>query len=928
MVTTTRVLSSTIAKFQWQQLLPFPYLSLCLLISANVGAANITSINSLANISQIIQDEKGFIWLAGQQGLVRFDSEQSITFSTSNPSWPLPFNWLHDVAVDKEQLLLATETSGLWIFNPKTGQASKVPVNIPRKSHYHAISFQGDYFINAPDKLYRYSTKTNITELIASDLNITDLAHTNNHLYVTSQSGLYRLENNKLIKLLDESVLAFAQFPASIIAITDKSFTRYHDNGEQFTTYRNNSIFAATNEFNSNNFFTINTKGEISKFSGETLAPLPHNFGQASVVRANDFMHDNSGVLWVVSSQGIERLMESNIKNTPKIFDIDINANEIAVLSGEIIIGSYGAGLQNFTSNVIPAEINKAFSQKGLRVSDVRTISGKLYIGTFDGLWCYDPKLKVLQKLNFPNNNKLIISLKQVDNKLYIGTNYNGAYLYNLSSKKIVSHISPKQGLSSPEIIDILPLSNGDTWLATSSAIDIINNYTNNISAINLPGNSKIISLLEIDNKIFASTFGDGIYAFSKQGEILMHFGQGIRFSSMLPVGDEVWVAARPGLYRFNPNNYQLSMIENTEQFSFVGSTIVHNNTVYSSHYGGVLSLDLTPRASFNPKVYISKTTISGKPYLLNKTMRVASKYDVITLDLASLDYRSGAQKQFRYRINDSHWNKISGNQLTLTGLAPDQYHIEIMATNSLGQWSDFNAFTEINVDFPWYWTTEMRLLYGIFLFGMMLLFTWLLYLRSKSISYVHERLKNDITHCDKVNLQLKRNLSLVENLINQGEIEQSKPLISQCIKELNDTQSSSEPQTLNGKSLLVAIPFFANYLKHKYQVTLTYQLNITDEELSYELQSDLYRIIFEAITSVLLKGGGTNFKVILQVFKDKVWLNIYDDSQGFINFTNKVKFDISMYYIRQIATKHNGSINTFDEQDNGSQLVLSLPLS
>ena len=33
------------------------------------------------------------------------------------------------------------------------------------------------------------------------------------------------------------------------------------------------------------------------------------------------------------------------------------------------------------------------------------------------------------------------------------------------------------------------------------------------------------------------------------------------------------------------------------------------------------------------------------------------------------------------------------------------------------------------------------------------------------------------------------------------------------------------------------------------------------------------------------------------------------------------------MYYIRQIAQKYKASVNTFDEQDKGSQLVISIPL-
>ena len=78
-------------------------------------------------------------------------------------------------------------------------------------------------------------------------------------------------------------------------------------------------------------------------------------------------------------------------------------------------------------------------------------------------------------------------------------------------------------------------------------------------------------------------------------------------------------------------------------------------------------------------KYIISQTTVSGKTYLLNKTIQNASSNDVITLDLASLDYRAGQNKQFKYQINNGKWHLISGNQITLTGLASGSYYLTIM---------------------------------------------------------------------------------------------------------------------------------------------------------------------------------------------------------------------------------------------------------
>ena len=129
---------------QWQ-----PILSLFIFIFSLTTfpslASNNSQVSSIATASKIVQDNKGFIWLAGQQGLTRFDGEQTITFNSGNANWSIPFHWLHDVTIDKEKLLLATETDGLWQFTPKTGQVNKILADIPQQSYYDVISFEGNY---------------------------------------------------------------------------------------------------------------------------------------------------------------------------------------------------------------------------------------------------------------------------------------------------------------------------------------------------------------------------------------------------------------------------------------------------------------------------------------------------------------------------------------------------------------------------------------------------------------------------------------------------------------------------------------------------------------------------------------------------------------------------------------------------------------
>ncbi|MCJ8295501.1 MAG: hypothetical protein MJK15_13950 [Colwellia sp.] len=921
----------------WRIIAPLIFANTFILISifsflpiSTSFASNSFELNKLTNIYNIIQDQQGFIWLGGQQGLTRFDGKQSINFSYDNPKHLLPFNWIQDFVQDNDSLLIATETHGLWRMNTKTGQAQLIVSNVGGidDSSFNDIAiFRESYYFQTSNSLYKYQPKTDKTYLISDEIVVKEIVHTKEQLYISSQSGLYQLQDGKLKKLINEPITTVIAINNTLIAITARKIYAIKDAGEQFSVLIDESISQATKQYNQENFFSINNQGVINKYSAIDLKKLPHRFQNIKASRVLSMLHDSSGVLWLTSNQGIERLYESSIKDHPKVFDIKTNANEIVQLNDEIIIGSYGAGLQNFIRNTFDDKTNNNFSSNGLRITNLVSVEHELFIATFDGLWLLSRDSQQVSRVNFPDNDKLILKLKYKDNLLYIATNDNGLYAFDLAKQKILWNIKSEDGLSSSEVIDLLPLANGQVWLTTAKGLDIYDTNTGIITNIDISGGKKLVAITLAENKVFAASLGDGIFALNLQGQLLAHIGQGISFSGLLIEKNEIWASARPGLYRLNPKNYQLSMLENTGEYSFIGSSLVHNDALYSSHYGGILELNLTKQPIFHPKVLISKTTVSGESYLLNKTIKVASSNDLITLDLASLDYRPGLGKKYQYRINNSGWQAISGAQLTLTGLASGDYNIEIMATNSLGQWSDNKAYTEIHVAYPWYWTVELRIIYVIFISFLVLLASWLLFLRAKSINRIHHLLKDDMRNYGRVMKTIQRNLQLTSTSLANNELEQGKQLVEKSISILKESINSQEPDNLAGKTLAIAIPFLANYIHSKYEVNLHFNLDDKVDSLTYELKADVYKVIFEAIMSATFKSEAENFSLTLKEVKQKLWLTVNSDNDSFKQLTSKVNFDLGSYTIRQIINKNHASLNSFSNDDGSSQLVISFPL-
>lgn len=611
------------------------------LITPPLYASGESTLLTYIKVKNIIQDKQGYIWLTGQNGLSRYDGENVIDFSSQNNQWNIPFTWIHDITPINTNFLISTESQQLWEFNPELGKASKINIDIPSESIYDAISFKGKYYLTFPKVVYEYTPSTRTTLLFSQNIDISLFEKTKKTLYAAGRGGLYKLENSNFSLIIKDHVHKIVTTKQGVLAITSKTLYYFGDNGTHKEIPNNMHLNMGT-KTNDGNFILINKAGNIVKLLAPSLIETKHDYPNTVPLIAKEMMQDSSNTLWITSNKGIKKVSSSSIKNHPKIYNIAINASEVELFNNKIIVGTYGDGIHVFndSNSTISSDINPYLTSYAKKTMDVLAIDENLYIATFDGLWVYNRLNKKVKKVNFKNNNKLLLKITKSQDLLYIATNYDGFYIYDLLTKHIIDHIDVDKGLSSSEIIDILPLNNHKIWLASPKGIDIYNRYTKTNQHINLPAKSKVISFTVFNNKVYAATKGDGIFVLNFHGELLSQIGIGIDFSMISTINNEVWAPAQQGLYRISTNN-TMTLVPNTEQYAFTDRPIKHNNNVYIPHHGGMLAVPLTNIKKYNAIISISETTVSGQAFLVNKDIKVNSDNDVISFSLASLDFRS-----------------------------------------------------------------------------------------------------------------------------------------------------------------------------------------------------------------------------------------------------------------------------------------------
>ena len=895
----------------------------------------------------ILQDKNDYIWVAGVHGLIRYDGHENLKFSKHSKEWPIPYTWINHISAHNDMFLVATETQGAWIFNPINGESHKLPINTINSSIYNILHHKNHYYLYSPSphRLYKYSLQDKSTQVIAKDIEIKFLANTEKYIYFASDNNFYRVEEGTVNKVIETPITSITTLQNNVFVASNNTIWSYHDSGKLSSLTLPEKIISIGSSFNKQSFFAILESGAIYEFSAKNLTSIESHYQTIQYDSINDVYQDNNGVIWISYDRGVQRATKKTYKThdysyqTRKLRSLYLHTTP---LDNTLLVGTTGLGLYDFNNvkNLLPENINDQFSARGLKIMDLLTHNKTVYIATFDGLWEFNLLSQELNRINIFAEDTILLSLKIHKDKLYIGSDDQGIVIYDLITQNVIKKIDKNDGLSSAEVIDILPLGSNKLWIATSKGIDTYNRLSNKISQIENPGTSKVYSLAYADNKIFAATQSDGILVYNQQGILLSQFGQSIAFHSVKNIDGEIWAPSSHGLYKINPQSHHISLIPNTEDYKFTDAPIKLKNKVFIPHYQGILEIPLENEKTINSKVYISKTSISGKPYLQNKSIKLNSTNDVVLLELASLDYRLGQKKQFQYQINSRAWNQVSGNQLSIAGLTPGTYRISIKGTNSLGEWSENQAFTEINLAFPWYWTPQIRIAYIVIILFLSFITCWLIFLRFISIKNIHTLLSEDLTFRGKSSLNISKSLSRVIEILNhkhetpspnifkiKQHNEEACSIIQECIEELSSHSKTQEPNALYGKNLSVALPYFVDFMHSKYHIMLAMNYEIEDEMLEYEMQSDIYKIIYEAIIAAVLKGSNGKFSVSVQEFKQKIWLTINDEANSFSNYNNKINFDMSMYLIRQIAKKYKASVNTFNDKQQGSQLLISLPL-
>jgi len=180
----------------------------------------------------------------------------------------------------------------------------------------------------------------------------------------------------------------------------------------------------------------------------------------------------------------------------------------------------------------------------------------------------------------------------------------------------------------------------------------------------------------------------------------------------------------------------------------------------------------------------------------------------------------------------------------------------------------------------------------------------------------------------EKISKELHDNIGnelviLIHSLSKSNSVESEK--IKQILEQLRDISKNLYPNYLRIWGFIPSVRNLCNLITAKSGVTVFFNCEDDDYNMTDDLKINLYRVLQECFTNSI-KHSSANF-IKLEIFLENGFLNInYQDNGDHFN-VKKLEKGMGLSFIEQRILFFSGTINYFNSPSNGFGLKISIPL-
>ncbi len=851
------------------------------------------------SIWSIVEDSKGFIWIATEHGLNLYDPATK-SLSVYNSTTPGPFRlkneFVRTLRIDHNGNLWIGTDEGITLFDFKNNLSHYYLTTVKKLKRENEI---WEIFEDSKNQLWigtylggmkRLNTLTNEFEEIELEKNnerattVRSIVQDNEGNYwIATRGGLYQIQAK------DEKIKHFEH-----IDLDDNSLG--HNSVIKLIIDKKGDLWAGTR----NGISYLN-------FGKQAFGNLPGGKNVGSTLNNSEVYllwegPDNN--IWVGTESGGINIFNYKTNTINYITREDGLANNCIKAicdnrDGNLLIGTYLGGLNilNVKSGRIDHLLHSPIDTSTISSNDVwailRDSRNRIWVGTSNGLDLFDFRTRTFRRLGekykvitvlmvyedsrgriwvYSENQKLTMidtdgkvkdfpyasraMCDDADHNLWLGTLGNGLIKLNPETNETTTY-TVEQGLCNNIIYGIINVDNRYLWLSTINGISRFDmqkkefkNYFHNDGLLN-------------------SQYNYGAYLKVSDGSLAFGGGKGVDFI------------------------YLDKLLENHFEPPIV----------------------FTDFRVFNEPVPLSpgRHEVNTLSNLISETEQIILDYDqnMISFEFAALNYANSSKNEYQYKLEgfDRGWNKIGNeHRATYTNLDPGEYTLRVIGSNNDGLYNMKGASMHIIILPPYWQTWWFRLI--ILFFLVLLCFAVYVVISNR------EKLKSQLLF----ERQSTRKMQELERLKHQffmnisHEIRTPLSLISGPVEKLLDLEKEHSER----RSLLEMIQRNTLNLKKLINQLLDYRKLETGNIKLQLKKGNISRFIseiFQSFSSLASERNiGFTFKSIAESIEsyfdpdiiEKILNNLLSNAFKFTPEEGKIDLTVSLVFAEDIDENKN----------------------
>ncbi|MRI00114.1 response regulator [Kriegella sp. EG-1] len=698
-------------------------------------------------IRALKEDKNGNIWIGTDEGITlydyRYDQFRNL-YANNSRKGPVVRSFSYNET--ENTVLVITETDGILLFDTDYNFIKQFTLpnstTINRKVFEATFLERDTYLLAASEGLYAFDIKTGDFQKILSDeisLCRSVSVLKNNTLLLAQQNGIARvsyeiIEENLEYKLIRKDILPDYRFKSAHLDQANKLWLGTLNDGALVF----NNVEAFKN--NSNDYFQFKPKNGLLRVStfksvgnsdfwmgtfdkgiyqfDTSINPFK-SFGTFSEF---DFGVNNRHIRHI-SKLNDNRFYITKNRGGLALFNINTNLFEpIPILMPKSYLSKISAIFIDSKKNTLIKVTNGGYFFKKLNENKPHKIDTSLL-----------PNFAADTPYKFAEDKYgyIWVSCKNDVFRLKIDANGKVLKLENLNANELfnTNKLSLVRYVYADPIYDFIWLGTADDGLiriniSKDEPLKSLNidKYRNNGVEYGIPSNFVSSILRTPKGELWIGTEGAGIcnviHSDRKPEFISYSEKQGLSNnvvkSILLDEQENLWVGTNIGLNKFTADEKSFRRFKKEdgltfEDFWYTATNFENGKLLFTGlegfsyfHPADIISQEKLPKVEFSD-FRISNQKIKPLDYINNRVLiterlvdsaKINLRYNenVFALEMHSLHFKAPDNHRIKYKLSpiDIEWHKVNSDQKTITysGLQPDDYKLEVSASNAIGEWT------------------------------------------------------------------------------------------------------------------------------------------------------------------------------------------------------------------------------------------------